>query len=147
MAAESRFDWPAIFWVSGIVVAGPAIFGFLIPLVGALALQWPVRVTAANEIYRFAYWLIAWGLIVWQGAWMLREVHERIIDDMIVTSVLTAIALLIFKVIIGIVLDPRPDYVGPDNLGAPLPIITAIDAGGALIMVVVALVAARVNKF
>src|SRR5574341_1280105 len=51
---------------------------------------------------------------------------------MIVTSVLTAIALLIFKVIIGIVLDPRPDYVGPDNLGAPLPIITAIDAGGAL---------------
>lgn len=144
---ESRFDWPAIFRVSGIIIAGPLIIGFLIPFLLALALNVPVRVSSANEIYRWAYWLVAWGLTVWQGAWMLREVHDRIIDDMLVTAAITGVVLLIIRVIISLVFDPRPDYVDPNNLGDPLPLITAIDAGGALIMAVVGLVGARVNKY
>jgi len=144
---ESRFDWPAILRASGIIIGGPTLYGFIIPVVIALAFTVSIRAISANEIYRWIFWLIAWGLTVLQGSWMLREVHDRIIDDMLVTSILSAVVLVVIKIITAFIFDPRPDYVGPTNPGDPLPIITAIDAGGAMIMVVVGLVAARVNKY
>ena len=142
MEDEPRFDWPAIGRASAIIVAGAAAFGLIVPVVGALAVEsWNTQNISGHEIYRWVYWAIAWGLTIWQGAWMLREVHERIIDDMLVTSVIVAVVLLVVKVIIALIYWPI------DSDGNSIFLITAIDAGGALMLVIVALVGARVNKY
>lgn len=142
MAEEPRFDWPAIFRVVGIVVAGAAIAGFAIPPVATLALGLVnTGIAAGNEIYRWVYWVIAWVLTLWQGAWMLRRVGDKIIDDMLVMSMIAAVALVVIKFIIALVYVP----LGSD--GQPLTILTGIDAGGALMLIVVALVGARINRY
>lgn len=141
-AQESRFDWPAIMRVSGIIVGVSAAYGLIVPVAGALAVtEWDTLKVSGNEIYRWLYWAIAWGLTVWQGSWMRKAVHDRIIDDMIVVAVITAIALIIVKVIIWFIYEPV------NSAGTTLLPITSIDAGGALIMVVVAFIGAGTNRF
>ena len=142
MVDEPRFDWHAIIRVSGIIIGVTAAFGLIVPVVGALAREsWNTQNLSGNEIYRWVYWAIAWALTVWQGSWMLREVHDRIIDDMLITSVLAGVILLIVKIVINILYWP----ISSD--GDTLPLITAIDAGGALMLIVVALIGARINKY
>jgi len=142
MAEEPRFDWPALLRVTGIVVGGPAVFGLVIPLaVTPLFKLYNTGVVAGNEIYQWFFWIIAWGLTIWQGSWMLRRVGDKIIDDMLVMSMIAAVALIIVKIIISIA------YVPINSTGAGLPIVTAIDAGGALMLIVVALVGARINRY
>ncbi len=139
---ESRFDWGAIGRVSLIIIGVTVVFGFAVPVLGAVAVAgWDTLKVSGNEIYRWAYWAIAWALTIWQGSWMLREVHERIIDDMLVTSVIAAVVLVIFKVIIWFVYEP----IGSE--GQPLFPITGIDAGGALMLIVVAMIGARANRY
>ncbi len=72
---------------------------------------------------------------------MIRQVHERIIDDMLVTSVIAAVVLIIVKFIVWIAYEP----VGSE--GQPLFAITGIDAGGALMLIVVAMIGARANRY
>ena len=72
---------------------------------------------------------------------MLRTVGDRIIDDMLVTSIIVAILLLIVKIIVWLAYEPT----GPSG-DALLPI-TGLDAGAALVLLVVALIAARTNRF
>lgn len=72
---------------------------------------------------------------------MIREVHERIIDDMLVTSAIAAVALIIFKFVIWIAYEP----IGSE--GQRLFAITGIDAGGALMLIVVAMIGARANRY
>jgi len=135
MAEEPRFDWSAIFRVVGIIVAGAAAVGFIIPPVATLALGlYNTGIAADNELYQAAYWIVAWGLTIWQGAWMLRRVGDKIIDDMLVMSIIAAPILIVLKMIINLV------YASSE-------IITAIDAGGALLLVAVALVGARINRY
>jgi hypothetical protein len=137
MAEEPRFDWPAIFRVVGIVVAGAAAVGFIVPPVATLAFKlYNTGVAADNEIYQVVYWVVAWGLTIWQGSWMLRRVGDKIIDDMLVMSIIAAPTLMLLKIIINLI------YV-PIESG----ILGAIDAGGALLLIVAALVGARVNKY
>ncbi|MBN1313581.1 MAG: hypothetical protein JXB30_19405 [Anaerolineae bacterium] len=142
MADEPRFDWSAILRVTAIVVGVPAVVGLAIPPIVTLAFGlYDTGIAAGNEIYRWFFWVIAWGLVIWQGSWMLRRVGDKIIDDMLVMSMIAAVLLIIVRAIISIA------YVPINSNGQPLPIITAIDAGGALMLIVVALIGARTNKF
>ncbi len=146
MADEPRFDRAAILRTSAIIIGGAALFGFLVPLAGVFIAPWNTRNVSGSEIYRWAYWAIAWALTIWQASWMIREVHERIIDDMIVTAIIVAVVLVIVKFVIWIVYDPRINW-DPVTLGDRLGPITAIDAGGALMLIVVALIGARINRY
>jgi hypothetical protein len=139
---EARFDWAAILRTTAIIVGITAVFGFAVPagLTVALRLYNTGRV-AGHELYRWAFWAVAWGLTVWQGAVMIRRVHERIVDDMLVASVVCAVLLLIVKFVIALV------YVPISSEGALLPLITSIDAVGAVALFVVALIAARINRY
>lgn len=142
MAEEPRFDWSAILQATAIIVGVTAVIGFVVPIVGTLALDLNnTGRVSGNQIYRWGYWAVSWALTIWQGAWMVRKVHERIIDDMLVTSVIAAVVLFIIKIIIAFVYEP----VGRD--GQLLSVVTSVDAGGALILVMVALIGARTNRY
>ena len=142
MADEARFDWGAILRASAIIIAGTAAFGFIVPVVITVAFKLGNTGPVSGHVaFTWGYWAVAWGLTVWQGAWMLREVHERIIDDMLVTSILVALVLLIVKIVIALVFEPI------NSEGDLRPIFTAFDAGGALILLVVALIGARANRY
>lgn len=144
MAEDHRFDWGAIFRACGIIAGGSAAYGLIVPIAGAFVdgngNAWTTQTVAGHEIYLWLFWAIAWGLTVWQGAWMIRHVHDRIIDDMLVTSVLCSILLIISRFIVWVVYTPT-------RAGDPILPLTGIDAGGALILIVVALVAARINRY
>jgi hypothetical protein len=135
MSEEQRFDWGGIFRSSGIIIGGAGVLGFAVPPLMTLAFSLgTTQVVADNDIYRFAYWALAWGLTFLQGSWMLRHVGDRIIDDMLVISIISALGLVILKFVIWLVY-------------APLQPFTTLDAGGALLLIVVALIAARTNRF
>jgi hypothetical protein len=141
---EPRFDWGAILRISGIIILVTGGLGLLVPVAGALADGEGLLTTlniSGNEIYRWGYWAIAWGMLVWQGNWMLRTVGDKIIDDMLVTGILVAFSLSIIKVVIWLIYQPQSadgTFIDP---------FTTIDAGGALLCVVVALIAARANRY
>jgi hypothetical protein len=135
MAEEPRFDWSGIIRSTAIIVGGAAALGFAIPPIATLAFGlYNTGTVAGNDIYRIVYWAMAWGLTVLQGAWMLRHVGDRIIDDMLVIAILSALGLVIVKFIVWLVFEPVEPFTG-------------LDAGGALLLVVVALIAARANRF
>ncbi len=142
MAEESRFDWGNILRAAAIIIGGAAAVGFLIP--AALTLAFNLGHTghvAGHDLYRWGFWAVAWALMIWQGATMLRRVHDRIIDDMVVTAVIVAIALFAIKIMIALVYEPL------NERGELLPLITPLDSGGALIIIAAALIGARVNRF
>lgn len=142
MADEHRFDWGAILRASGIIIVIAAVYAFVIPIAGAFADgDGPISTgtVAANQIYRWLFWGLAWGVTIWQGAWMIREVHDRIIDDMLVTAVIAGVVLLIIKIVVWAIY-----IVGTDQDIFP---ITGIDAAGALMLVVIALIGARANRY
>ena len=142
MSEEPRFDWPSIFRASGIIIGVTVAIGFIVPVVGSLALGLSkTGYVAGNALFSWAFWVIAWSLTIWQGAWILRHVGDKIIDDMLVVAVICALALIVIKFIIGLVYDPL------DAAGQRLFPISAIDAGGALMLLVVALIAARINRY
>jgi hypothetical protein len=135
MSEEPRFDWNGIFRGTAMIVGGAAVIGFAVPPLATLALNlYNTGIVAGNEIYRIVYWAVAWALTVVQGAWMLRHVGDRIIDDMLVIAIISALGLVIIKFVIWIVYEPVAPFTG-------------LDAGGALLLIVVALVAARANRF
>jgi len=145
---EARFDWPAIGVAVGLIVGITSVFAIAVPVAGALLVNeqfgptdWNTLTISGSVFYRFFFWAISWGLTVWQGAVIMRKVkHDRIIDDMLVTAVASAILLtFIVKVIVWIAFQP----INPDN--SPQFFITSIDAGGALLLIVVALIGARAN--
>ena len=134
---EPRFDWGGIFRSAGIIVGGAGVLGFIIPPIATLAFSLgTTEVVASNVIYQIVYWASAWGLTVLQGSWMLRTVGDKIIDDMLVIAIISALGLVILKLIIWLV------YEGPSQLP-----FTGLDAGGALLLILVALIAARANKY
>jgi hypothetical protein len=144
MSDQSRFDWRAILQATAIIVGITAVIGLIIPVAGALidgAGPWDTRNVSGNQIYRWLFWAIGWGLTVWQGSWMLKTVGDRIIDDMLVTSIIVAILLLIVKIIVWLAYEPTAAS------GDPLLPITGLDAGASLVLLVVALVAARANRY
>ncbi len=135
MSEEPRFDWSGIFRSSAIIVGGAAAVGLIVPPLVTIAFSLgTTQKVVDNDIYRIAYWVVAWGLTVLQGSWMLRQVGDKIIDDMLVISIISALALSIIKLVIWFV------YGAENGFGA-------LDAGGALLLVVVALIAARTNRF
>jgi len=139
---EAPYDWPAIFRVTGIVVGITAVAGLVVPILAAMAVgPWDTLKVSGNEIYRFGYWALAWGLLIWQGSWMLRAVHDRIVNDMLLTGGIVAVILLIVKFVVWFVYWPI------NSEGQRIFAITGIDAAGALITMVVALIAARVNRY
>ncbi len=142
MADEPRFDWGAILSAIAVIVGVTAVLGFLVPavLTLALGLGHTGRV-AGNDAYRWGFWAVAWILTIWQGAVMLRKVHDRIVDDMLVTSIVAAVVLFLVKIVITLVYEPI------SGRGTLLPIVSSLDTGGALILVLVALIGARVNRF
>ena len=141
---EGRFDWRAIARVCGIIVGVTAAFALVAPIVGAfIDGNGPIGpfTIAGNVIYRWLFWAIAWGLTIWQSGWMLRQVGERIVDDMLVTSIICAVALMIIKVAVWLAFEPAAAD------GTLLLPITGIDAAGGLMLVVIALVGARMNRY
>jgi hypothetical protein len=142
MADEHRFDWGAILRASGIIIGIATVYAFVVPIAGAFADgDGPISTgtVAANQIYRWLFWALAWGVTIWQGAWMIRQVHDRIIDDMLVTAVIVGVVLLIVKIVVWAIY-----IVGSEQDIFP---ITGIDAAGALTLVVVALIGARANRY
>lgn len=138
----SKFDWPAILRASGIVIAIAAAYAFIVPVAGALAMEsWDTLIVSGHEIYRWLFWGLAWGLVVWQGNWMLNAVHDRVIDDMLVVGAVTALALLVVKVVVWFVFWPT------NGAGERLLFITPLDVAGALMTFVAAFIAARANQF
>ncbi len=141
-AEEARFDWGAIARATGIIVGGTALIGVIVPLALTVLLKLGhTGRVSGNDIYRWGFWAVAWALTLWQGTTMLRRVHDAIIDDMIVTAVLSAVILFFVKLLLNLTLEPLNEQ------GALLPVVTAIDTGGALVLVVVAIISARVNRF
>jgi hypothetical protein len=142
MAEEPRFDIPAIFRALAIIVGVTGLFGFLVPVIVTLAFKLVNTGPAAgNEIFRWAFWAVAWALTIWQGSVMLRRVHDAIIDDMILTAAIAAVLLLIIKFIMALV------YVPVRSNGELVPLLSTIDMGGALILIVVAVIGSRANRF
>ncbi len=138
----SRFDWPAILRASGIIIGIAAAYAFVVPVAGALVLEsWDTLTISGHEIYRWLFWALAWGLVVWQGNWMLNAVHDRVIDDMMVVGAVTALALLVVKVIVWFAFWPT------NGAGERLLLIAPLDVAGALMIFVAAFVAARANQF
>ncbi len=141
MADEPRFDWPAILRVVGIITAVSAVIGFGAPIVFTLVLSkvntGPV---AGSQIYRLVYWLAAWALMFWQGQWMLNTVGDKIIDDMLVTSVIIAVLMMVIMFVVWIV------YV-PVNAGGQPIVLTGFDAIGAVGLLIIGVVAARINRY
>jgi hypothetical protein len=151
---EGRFDWPVIGRATAIIFASAGAFAMLAPLAGALLVdeviplgaEWSTLNVSGHVVYRFLVWAIAWGVTFVMGQRMINEVHERIIDDMLVTSGLAALMLLILKVVVWLVYEPTIYDVNTPQ-GELLPIVNAVDVGGALLLVVVGLIAARVNQY
>lgn len=139
---EPRFDWPAIFRAVGIIVVGTGIIGFAVPPLLTIALQLGnTGHIAGHDAFRWGYWAAAWALTIWQGSWMLRTVGDRIWDDMVVVAALTAILLVAIKIVTALIYQPI------SSEGELLRVMTPIDTGGALILVVVALIGAGTNRF
>jgi hypothetical protein len=135
MSEEPRFDWGGILRSSGIIIGGAAVVGFLVPPIFTLAFSLgTTQVVADNVIYWIAYWAVAWGLTFVQGAWMLRNVGDKIIDDMLVIAIISALGLVILRFVLWLVYEPQQAF-------------TTLDAGGALLLIVVALIGARTNRF
>jgi len=139
---EARFDWPAIGRALLIIALVPIVFAFAVPPLAGLALGLPkTGPIAGNEIYRWLYWVLAWGLIIWQGAWMLRIVgHDHIIDDMLVVSAIAGVTLVIVKFVVWFIYQPTNADGG--NQFA----LTYVDVAGVIVLFLVALIGARVNR-
>jgi hypothetical protein len=142
MAEEPRFDWPTIWRSIAIIVGIPAVIGFAAPPLLTLAFgQVNTGYAAGNELFNWGFWIIAWGLTFAQAAYFLRHVGDKIIDDMLVVAIISAFLLVIIKLTVAIIYLP----ISAD--GKILPLMTGIDAGGALLMVLVALIGARMNRY
>lgn len=145
---QGRFDWGAILRAIAVIIGVIAVLGFIVPVIGAVVDgDGPLDTgnISGHEIYRWGYWVIAWGLVILQGSWMLRNVHERIIDDMLVTSVVAAVLLVIVRIIISLVYESRTNWLpAPQNDRV---LLTFVDAAGAMMMVVVGFIGARVNRY
>jgi hypothetical protein len=137
-ASEPRFDFPAIARAAAVIIGVTAVFGFAVPaLVTVLFDPTSSSTTPAvsSVIFTWAFWGVSWGLMVWQAAWVLRDVgHDRILDDVVVLAVICAIVLLIVKIMIALIYEAES-------------IFTGFDVGGALILLVVAFIGARANRF
>jgi hypothetical protein len=147
---DDAYDWPAIIRAAATIVIITGAFGLIVPVVGALAVgSWDTLKISGSEIYMFAFWAIAWGVTIWQAQWMRNQVgQDSIINDMLVTVAIVAVALIIIKLIVWVIYEPikyDPATYDPANLIRRGPI-TAIDAGGALLLAVVALIGARINQ-
>jgi hypothetical protein len=142
MTEEPRFDWPTIFRSVAIIVGASALVGFAIPPLLTLAFgMYNTGYAAGNDIFNWGFWIAAWIATFVQGAYFLKHVGTKIVDDMLVVAIGSMILLVIVKFIVAIV------YLPITQDGQPLPLMTGIDAGGALMIVVVALIAARMNRY
>jgi len=142
MAEEPRFDWPTIIRSVAIIVGASAIVGFAIPPVITVVFGlYNTGYAAGNEFYNWGYWVAAWIATFVQGAYFLRHVGDKIVDDMLVVAIVSMIVLVVVKFIVAIVYLPITED------GQPIGLMTGIDAAGALAIVVVAMVAARMNRY
>lgn len=139
---EPRFDWPAIGSALLVIVLVPTIYAFAVPPLAGMALNMPsTGPIAGNDIYRWGFWGLAWGMIIWRGAWMARVVHERIVDDMLVTSAAAAAILLGVKFLIWV-------FYAPVNANNELiSFITPIDTLAAVVALGIAWLGARANRY
>lgn len=136
-ADEPRFDIPAIARAAAIIIGGTTLFGFAIPALITILFDPTSSSTTpvvSNVIFTWVFWGLSWGLTLWQGAWMVRTVGDRILDDSVVLAVICAVVLLIVKIAIALVYEAEN-------------IFTGFDVGGALVLLVVALIGARANRF
>jgi len=136
-ADEPRFDIPAIARAAAIIIGGTTLFGFAIPALITILFDPTSSSTTpvvSNAIFTWAFWGLSWGLTLWQGAWMVRTVGDRILDDSVVLAIICAVVLLIVKIAIALIYEAEN-------------IFTGFDVGGALVLLVVALIGARANRF
>ncbi|MGF1506921.1 MAG: hypothetical protein GYB64_09770 [Chloroflexi bacterium] len=152
---ERQFDWPAIGRASAIIFAAAAAFGLLAPVIGAvlvnevipLGTDWTTLNISGSFIYMFLFWAIAWAVTFIMGQWMINIVHERIIDDMIATALVTSIMLIVLRIVIWLIYEPTRYDVNLPPEGVPRFFFTEVDAGGVLFLFLVAFLAARVNQY
>jgi hypothetical protein len=142
MADQPRFEWGKIFLAVALIVGITTAVGFAVPAGLTLALKLGhTGIVAGSDLFRWGFWVVAWLLTFWQGMTMLRTIHDAIVDDMVVTAGIAALLLMIVRMFISLVYEPM------NGQGELLPVITALDTGGALMMVVVALISARINRY
>ena len=139
---QPRLDWRAIGRSVLIIVLSAALFAFVVPIVGALAIDsWDTLNITGSEIYRWLFWIVAWVVIFVQGSWMLRHVHEAIVNDLLVVTAIADVLLFALKFIVWLVFWPISEE------GVRLFAITGIDVFGAVGAILIAFVAARVNQY
>ena len=142
MAEEPRFDWPTIARSVAIIVGASAVVGFAVPPLITLAFGlYNTGFAAGNVFFNWGYWVAAWVATFVQGAYFLKHVGTKIVDDMLVVAIVSMIVLVVVKFIVAIVYLPIAED------GQPLGLMTGIDAAGALAIVVVAMIAARMNQY
>jgi hypothetical protein len=140
-----------------IIVIIPTVYAFAVPpLLGTALGHAHTGPLAGSQVYRFPFWIIAWGLILWQGTWMRKAVHDRIFDDMAVTTVAAAGILLGVKFVTWFIFEPANtctvpmDQVTVNNIRDVcnvLSFVTMIDVLAAVIAVVLGFVGALANRF
>ncbi|NDJ52373.1 MAG: hypothetical protein GYB68_04700 [Chloroflexi bacterium] len=140
--SEGRFDWGEIGRAAVLIIAAAAVVMWTVPLIGALLNETgSTSPMAGNEVYRWAIWAVAWVVTIWQGQVLIKKVGDRIIDDMLAVSIIAAIVLLVLKLFSAVA------YVPVGSEGQNLAVLTFIDLGGALMLVVVAMIGARINRY
>lgn len=154
---ERVLDLGAMARALAIIVIIPAVYAFAVPpLLGTAFGHAHTGPIAGNQIYRWLYWVIAWGLILWQGSWMRQAVHDRIFDDMAITAVIAIGILLGVKFVTWFVFNPvigctlPPEQITVENVAqvcSPVSFITIVDVLAAVVGVILSIVGALANRF
>jgi len=152
---ERVFNWGNMARVLAIIVIIPAVYAFAVPPLLGMALSYnhpgPI---AGSQIYRWLFWGMAWGLILWQGSWMRQGGGDRILDDMAVTGFIAALILLGVKIVTWFVYQPAIECTVPweqvidvyTQCTAIGPI-TIIDLLAAAVSLVLSFIGALANRF
>lgn len=153
---ERVFDWGAIARALAIIVIIPAVYAFATPpLLGTALGHAHTGSIAGNFFYRFVFWGIAWGLILWQGSWMRQAVHDRIVDDMALTGAIAAAFLIGVKFATWFIFQPAvgcslpPEQITAANIGEVcrlLPFVEMFDVLSAIVSVVLSFIGALTNR-
>ena len=140
--AEPRFEWPEIFKVVAFTTAGSLAYAIIIPLIGAaLGPSGSTGPTAGSDVFLWSSRGLLLALIIWRGATMGRLVGDRIVDDMLVGSVVAFVGWLLVKIVVLVII-----YQGEAE-GQPIPLIHVSDLITPPAAVFVSWLGAKANRF
>lgn len=136
-----RFDWGEITKNVVVISIAVAVVAFGVPVAGALIGSGNTGPTAGNDLFHWVLRAVLWAMIIWRGSRMVLIVGDRIVDDMLVTAVITGAIWLVIKVAMLLVYQG----VGPD--GMPVPLLHVNDAFGLVTALLISWLGAKANQY